>query len=128
MNFSQWLQEELNKRGWSQRDLIRQVRSVGYQLSPGHLSHILNETRQANAETCIGIAQALGLSREEIFRARGWLLTTPEKVFEPEVDPRAEQLARQVSDLPTYSREVTLKLMKAVLESTKQLTNKMQKL
>lgn len=36
MSFGEWLQQQLDKRGWSQRDLIKHVRMEGHQLSEAH--------------------------------------------------------------------------------------------
>ncbi len=128
MAFAKWLEEQLNKRGWSQRDLIKYIRLAGYQLSPGQLSRIMAGTRQANPEACIGIAHALGIPREEVFKARGWLLSKSEELFDPEIDPRARQLAKEVSALPFDSRDMTLDAMEAVFQTSRQLTSKIQQL
>lgn len=45
-----------------------------------------------------------GIPRQEVFRARGWLLSEPENPFEPGIDVRVEQLAKEVDSLPFYSR------------------------
>ena len=124
MDFSKWLQEQLDKRGWNQRDLVRHVRQAGYELSPGQLSRIINRTREANPEACIGIAHALGISREEVFRARGWLFT--EEFSSTKIDPRAERLAKKVSLLAFENREITLDAMEAMLESAYKLSLKIK--
>jgi hypothetical protein len=117
MDFAEWLQKELNKRGWIQTDLIKQVKKAGYQLSSGHLSRIMTGHREANAEVCIRIAHGFGLSNEEVFRARGWLPAT-----KSDIDPRTERVARRVSALPAQSREIALDAIEPVLESVYKLT------
>lgn len=118
MEFAEWLQQQLEKRGWNQRDLIRHVRLAEYQLSPAHLSRIMTGHRDPNAEVCIGIAHALGLSNEEVFRARGWLPAT-----KSEIDPRAERLAKTLSQMPPASRELTLDAIESMVETAQKLTN-----
>ena len=128
MEFASWLENQLNKRLWSQRELVRRSKMSGYKISQGQLSHILNGTREAGPEACIAIAYALGLPREEVFQARGWLLSKPEEAFEPEIDPRAKQLAKAVTALPFGSREITLDAMEAVLQTSNQFTRQIEQL
>ncbi len=47
----------------------------------------------------------------------------PEEPFEPEIDPRAKQLAKEVSALPFYSRELALDAIEPVLRSIRKLTS-----
>ena len=121
MNFSKWVENELQKRGWSQRELVRRAKRLGYKISSGQLSHIISGTRQAGPEACIAIAHALGVSREEVFRARGWLLGT---FSDPGIDSRVEQLAHGLNTLPFESREIALDIMEPALESVRKLTTR----
>ena len=123
MSFSDWINNELEKRGWSQRELARRSKDSNYTISSGQLSHIINGSRQAGPEACIAIAHALGVSREEVFRARGWLLREALEVFEPNIDPRAEKLAKELSQMPFESREITLDAIESVVNSAQKLTN-----
>jgi transcriptional regulator with XRE-family HTH domain len=66
--FTEWLQAELDQRGWSPAELARRMgshRSVIY--------NILNNNRNAGADVCYSIATALGVSAETVFRAAGLL-------------------------------------------------------
>lgn len=126
MEFFQWLEEELHKRGWSQSDLVKHSQIVGYPISQAQLSRIITGIRQAGPEACIAIAHALGVSRQEVFRARGWLFR--ELREGPEIDPRAERLAREVSALPFESREMVLDVMEPVLSSIRKLTGQRQEM
>jgi transcriptional regulator with XRE-family HTH domain len=123
MNFADWLQEELNKRLWTHAELARRC-----YVQTTQISRVIARKRKAGPDLCIAIAKGLNLPREEIFRARGWLLREPEKVFEPNVDPRAEELAKQVSTLPFESQEMTLDAMEAMLKTSHKLTLKIKKL
>ena len=123
MDFAQWLERKLNKRGWGASDLAKASRNAGYKISRGQFSHIINGTRYAGPEACIAIAHALELPREEVFRARGWLLPNSQ---DHRLDPRAEELARKVSALPHRSRELAFDAIEPVLDSIGELTSEIQ--
>jgi hypothetical protein len=124
MVFFQWLQDELHKLGWSQTDLVNSSTLAGYPISQAQLSRIITGARQAGPDACIAIAHALELSREEVFRARGWLFR---ELLEPmAIDPRAERLIRTLSEMPFESREITLDVIESVVESARKFTEKMQ--
>lgn len=125
-DFADWLQNELNKRGWTQGDLVYQIKAAGGKSSNAQMSYILNRKRKATGENCIAIAGGLGVSREEVFRARGWLLPQPEDPYGPQIDLRAEKLAKKVSLLAFENREITLDAMEAMLESAYKLTLKIK--
>lgn len=125
MDFAQWLEIKLNKRGWGASDLAKAGKNAGYKISRGQFSHIINGTRYAGPEACIAIAHALELPREEVFRARGWLL--PHSPGH-QLDPRAEELARKVSALPSKSRELAFDAIGPVLDSIGELTSEIQQL
>ena len=116
MHFSDWLREEIYKRNLNNAELAR-LSGV----TTAQISRIVAGTRGAGPDVCIAIAKGLELSREEVFRARGWLLAQPEDPYGPEIDPRAQQLAKKVSQMPLQTREVTLNAMEAVLNSAHQL-------
>ncbi len=111
LDFSEWLREELNKREWSQSDLRKRMQEAGYNISQGQLSHIYNGTREASPDVCIGIAYAFRISREEMFRMRGWLLHEPEQIFTPGADPRLMKLSERMNAWPPLLRETYLEAM-----------------
>ena len=123
MSFTDWLREEIKKRGWDQAELARRSG-----VSTGTVSRIMTGGRNAGPDFCIGIAKALGLPRSEVFKARGWLLSELENPFGPEIDSRVEKLAKKINDLPFDSREITLDAMEAMLQTSRQLTSKIQQL
>ena len=128
IDFVNWLQTELEKRGWNQNELIRRVRASGHKLTTSQLSRLMNREQSGTVEVIIGIADGLNLPREEVFRAKGWLLTEPKNLLEPEIDPRAAQLAREVSALPFKSRELALEAMEPMLDTVRELTCEIQQL
>lgn len=116
MHFSDWLREEIYKRNMNNAELAR-LSGV----TTAQISRIVAGTRGAGPDACIAIAKGLQLPREEVFRARGWLLAQPEDPYGPEIEPRAQQLAKKVSRMPLQTREITLNAMEAVLNSAHQL-------
>ncbi len=123
MHFGEWVEQEIRKRGWSQRELVRHAKNSSVTISSGQLSHIINGSRQAGPEACIAIAHALGVSREEAFRARGWLLREPEQVFEPGADLRLVQLAEQMKNWPPHLRDVWVGIMKTQADAIDMAVN-----
>ena len=63
-DFSDWLSEQIDDRGWKPNDL-----STRAGLGAGVLSRILNRERKPNPETLSAIARALKVSPEIVFRA-----------------------------------------------------------
>lgn len=120
MDFSAWLQEKMDEKQLSQSDLARSAGKAGFSISQNQLSRILSRRQQAGVEASIAIAHGLGLPREEIFRARGWLLSEPRivtKVMPPklaEVFQLVQGLAPAMqADLGHVFREMLLGMMRA---------------
>lgn len=68
--FVEWLQAELSKRGWNVSEMVR--RSQGL-LSETQSSRVLSGTRGFGLEFLRGVATALGVPQEMVFRKAGWL-------------------------------------------------------
>lgn len=100
MDFAEWLQRELDKRGWDQSELARRS-----EMSTAQVSRVVSGGRDAGPEFCIAISRALRIPREDVFRARGWLLTEPESVVPPGTEPRIESIVRDLESLPANARE-----------------------
>lgn len=71
-DFCEWLSEEIHRRGWSQAELARRA-----EVTPAQISRVLSKVQQPGPDTCTGIAQALGISPEEVFRRAGRLPPEP---------------------------------------------------
>lgn len=112
MEFSEWIRLEMEKRGWSQSEMARRM-----EVDPGTLGNVLNGNRQAGPDFCIAVARALGVSREEVFRARGWLLREPQQIVASDADPRLIKMAEAVRPLPFSLRERVLNLWASSLEA-----------
>lgn len=119
MDFADWLREELNKRQWNHAELARRSGVAQTQIS-----RVIARKRGAGPELCIAIAKGLELPRAEVFRARGWFVSYPDDPYGPDIDPRAEKLAKEISTLPKESRDMTLKAVEAMVETARHLTSK----
>ena len=125
IDFVSWLQRELDKRNWSQSELVRQARAKGHKLTTSQVSRIMTREQVGTVEVIMAIASALDLPFEDVFRVRGWLSDSATKV---EIDPRAQLLAKEVSALPSVSRNAALDAMESMLDSIRELTSEIQQL
>lgn len=121
INFQMWLNSELTDRGWTAVDLTRSAESAGYKISLNQVSKVIKGVRQAGPDTCIAIAHGLGLPREEVFRARGWLLREPGKIVPPNVSPKGARLIREFAELPFDTQEIAADALLSPLRAMVQL-------
>ena len=88
---AEWLNRELNERGWSQGELARRAN-----ISGGTLSMVMNQQRGAGPDLCSAIAAALRVPPEKIFRLAGLLPHVPEdRQMEQELLDSFHYLSRQ---------------------------------
>jgi transcriptional regulator with XRE-family HTH domain len=66
MTFIHWLTQELETRGWSQRELARRSG-----LSSAQVSSVLNNKRTATWDFCAAVALAMGFNPIDVFRRAG---------------------------------------------------------
>src|SRR5574338_1702630 len=71
--FSEWLQNEMNKRGWSQSDLARAA-----DLNRAVINKLLNGKSHPQPPTLEAISRALKIPIEITYRAAGLLPVNPE--------------------------------------------------
>ena len=88
--FVRWLEEELEKRGWSQADLAR---NSG--VSRASISNIVTSYRTPGPDVCSSIAKAFHIPAEEVFRRAGLL---PPKPQETSASKEALTLFEALSD------------------------------
>ena len=119
-DFAGWLESELKKRGWNQSDLANASRQRGYVVVAPQISRILSREQQAGIDSVIAIAHGLGLPREIVFRARGWLPSLPITSPLTVSDALVQEVARKLLDMPTAQREAVCKGILMVLEATSQ--------
>lgn len=72
--FTQWLIEEIYRRGWSFRELAQRA-----SLSPSTVSKVVNGDVLPGWEFCFKVARALALPPEIVFRKAGLLPPEPEE-------------------------------------------------
>lgn len=101
-NFSDWLLEEMNKRGWSQADLAR---ASG--LNRQSVSDYVNLRRtNPEPEALVSLANAFKLPPETVFRAAGLL---PQQTEETEI---IQQISHLTKELPQYEQQDILEFIK----------------
>jgi transcriptional regulator with XRE-family HTH domain len=101
--FTEWLNEELQKRDWSYNELARRAG-----LSSGGISLVMNEARKPGPELCLAIARALNKDPVTVFRLAG--LLPPE----PDGDPDAKQALHLFRQLSPTQKEMLLTQMEAL--------------
>lgn len=105
LSFSEWLQNELDKREWKQADLVH-----ASQLSRSIISKILLGESQPQPETLQSIARGLRLPADLVFRKAGLL---PPAV---DVDEVAEAIAHKIMLLPPEERQEILDILQVKLD------------
>ena len=68
LRFSEWLQSELDRRGWSQSDCARSAN-----LNRAVINKLLNGKSKPQPPTLVAIARALKIPVETVYRAAGIL-------------------------------------------------------
>ena len=89
-NLSVYLNGELEKRGWSQRELARRAG-----LSPTSISEVMAGKRGPGRRVCQAVAQALQVPPERILLEAGILEPLPDSVLFHELTTIAKQLSEQ---------------------------------
>lgn len=109
MDFSDWLLNEINKRGWSQAELARRA-GIPRQI----ISNYINRQREKpDSDVLVSISRALNLPPETVFRAAGLL---------PPVSPDTEyqkEFLHLLSQLSPQEREEILELLRFKAERQK---------
>ena len=101
--FAEWLEQELNKRGWRPADLARQA-----DIPDATLSRILNNTRGAGPDACNAIASALGYPPVLVFRKAR--LLPPEE----DLSPEEQEAAHIVGRLDPFSRATVMSMLRGL--------------
>jgi len=105
-NFTEWLENELNKRNWDRAELARRAR-----LATSTVTRIMNGERSPGPDFCRSVARALNLPPETVFRKAGLL---PQK---PDTDPEIEEALHLLSQLPGPVRKLVLLQIRALAEA-----------
>lgn len=105
MEFLQWLENEMNDRGWGINDLARRAG-----LSSGGVSMVLSRQRGPGSAFCTGIARAFGIPPEEVFRRAGILPP------EPELTAAERRVVERFRRLPEQDRDRIEVVLEGFLE------------
>jgi transcriptional regulator with XRE-family HTH domain len=97
-----WLTQELQQRGWSHRELARRIK-----VSQPSISRVLAGERNATADFCVKVAQALGESPEKLLRLAEILPPLP---FSD--DPAIEEITELVKNMSPQNRQDVLKYVR----------------
>jgi len=100
MNFTNWLYEELNKRGWSQSELARRGK-----IAQSTISSILTGRSNPGPKACIAIAKAFNMPAELVMRKANLAVA-------PKATPRKEQLKRYIERLTEKDVEALIHIIK----------------
>ena len=103
--FSEWLQEEMDKRGWSQSDLARNA-----DLNRAVINKLLNGKSQPQPPTLEAISRALKMPLEMTYRAAGLLPASKDHD-----DDMEEAMHIFNSIQSTQHRATALALLKALI-------------
>ncbi|GEM_PF-660735 len=103
--FSEWLVNELTKRGMTQSDL-----AAASGTTPAQISRIISGSRGVGEKTLSMIAKGLDLPPELVFRAAGFL---PQQ---KEVNELVEQLVNQASVLEDEDIYELIEIAKVIRE------------
>jgi len=104
MKFTTWLVEKLNERDWSYSDLARRAG-----ISKQAVSFVINEDRGPGPDFCRGIARALNLPEETVFRRAGLLAP------EPDNDADAKEALHLFRQMTPTQRQIMLTQMRALV-------------
>ena len=103
--FSEWLQAEMNKRGWSQSDLARAA-----DLNRAVINKLLNGKSHPQPATLEAISRALKIPIETTYRAAGLLPVNPDN------DDAIEEAIYVLKNIHSAQRKATaVALLKALI-------------
>src|SRR6266487_2185709 len=103
--FSEWLQAEMDKRGWSQSDLARYA-----ELNRAVINKLLNGKSHPQPPTLEAISRALKIPIEITYRAAGLLPNNPEN------DDATEEAIYVLKSIKSTQRKATaIALLKALI-------------
>jgi transcriptional regulator with XRE-family HTH domain len=113
-DFSEWLNKQLDQRGWSQGELARRAG-----ISQGAISNVLSGKREPGADFCMKVAQALGEAPEKVLKLAGILPASEAEIREIRTE---EMLAIYRTMTPGQKKEVW-RFIKFLLQSREDKEN-----
>ena len=105
IDFSEWLQTEMNRRGWSQSDLARSA-----DLNRAVINKLLHGKSHPQPATLGAISRAFKIPIESTYRAAGLLPITPDN------DETIEEAIHVLKSIRSAQRKATaVALLKALI-------------
>ena len=104
-NFGNWLNKELEKRGWNQSQLAKKAG-----LGSGTISNIIYGSKRMGIDTAVAIARALKVRPRIVLEAAGLLPA------EPATDNDFDEWIYMLSQLPERERDELLEIARLKLE------------
>lgn len=106
--FRDWLSEELKQRGWSHNELARKAK-----VSQAAVSSVLSGYRNAGADFCVKIADALSETPEKVLRLAGILPSFPTL----EDDPLLREVLDTLRNMSLQQRKEVLRFIRYLYQS-----------
>lgn len=103
--FAEWLVNQVETRDWSYAELARRAGVSG-----AMVSLVVNEQKNPGSEFCSGIARALDIPPETVFRKAGLLPSQPDK------SERAELALYLFDRLSLAQQQTALTIIRSLLE------------
>lgn len=100
---TQWLNQEAERRGWSFREIARRGG-----LSSGAISNVMTGNAFAGWDLCVGIARALDVAPEVVFRKAGLLPSLPPAVEEE------QEVVGILRNLPAGVRRTLITMLRSL--------------
>lgn len=100
---TEWLKREAEERGWSFREMARRGG-----LSSGAISNVMTGNAPAGWDLCVGIARALEVAPEIVFRKAGLLPSLPPAVEEE------REVVGIVRSLPDGVRRTVITMLRSL--------------
>jgi transcriptional regulator with XRE-family HTH domain len=100
---TEWLRQEAEERGWSFREMARRGG-----LSSGAISNVMTGNAPAGWDLCVGIARALEIPPEGVFRKAGLLPSLPPAVEEE------REVVGIVRSLPDGVRQTVITMLRSL--------------
>jgi len=100
---TRWLSEEVDRRGWSYREIARRGG-----LSSGAISNVIKGKSSPGWDLCVGLARALDVAPEVVFRKAGLLPALP-----PDVEEEQE-VVRILRSLPAGARRTVATMLRGL--------------
>jgi transcriptional regulator with XRE-family HTH domain len=114
IHFSEWLQAEMDKRGWSQSDLARYA-----DLNRAVINKLLNGKSHPQPTTLEAISRAFKIPIEIAYRAAGLLPANPDN------DESIEEAIHVLKQIQNSQRRATaIALLRALIEEENEQKNK----